>query len=79
MKYNFKEFTSCLKVFIEFQKEWDSEEWNQQYINFKFWLDNIRQEYKDRHDAFQLYHEFAFEFYPGATHETHYYCLNQRK
>ena len=78
MKYGFHNFMAAVSMQLIFRVEWDNDQWNEQYINFKYWLENISSEYRDLHGPHLLYKEFAKEYYQDATEETHDYWLKKQ-
>ena len=77
MKYNFHNFMPAVSLQLTFRVEWDVDQWNEQYINFKIWLGNIHEPYATAKPAHELYKEFAVEFYQDATPDTHDYWLKK--
>lgn len=76
MKYDFHDFIKAVKTVLTFETEWDDEQWNQQYINFKNWLQGVSLSYLAELSIEGQYMEFAEEFYQDATPETHTYWIN---
>lgn len=78
MKATFQNFRYYLEYkMLNFKKdtEWDDEQWNQQYINYKTWLEGCAEDWVRKQITAALYTEFAIEFYQDATEETHDYWL----
>lgn len=75
MSYAFNSFIEELKTILDFRVEWDDEQWNQAYISFKAWLDNVSPAWVEGFSAEELYMEFGAEFYQDAREETHDYWL----
>ena len=72
---NFIKFVSVLKTIMDFRVEWDDEQWNQAYISYKAWLDNVSPAWVEGYSHEELYIEFGAEFYQEATPGTHDYWL----
>jgi len=75
MKYNYNDFIQAIKTYIEFRVEWDDEQLNHQYGNFKEWLKGLDQAWCDRMGAYTLYTEFIIDFYAEANPDTHDYWI----
>ena len=71
----FELFCDELKTIMDFRVEWDDEQWNQAYISFKAWLDNVSPAWVEGFTAEELYMEFGAEYYQDATPDTHDYWL----
>lgn len=75
MKYKYFDFITTVDTQLEFREEWDDDQWNKAYIEFKHWLKGLHPPYVKHCGPHSLYTEFAKEYYCEATPETHDYWL----
>ncbi len=78
---NFNKFCELLKAeAIEFKKdyEWDNDQWNDSYIDFKDSIARSNKEWVAKHTPEELAIDFAREFYQEASVETHDYWPIQK-
>lgn len=74
----FKIFIDTLKKHaLEFHEgcEWDNDDWNDAYINFKECVARWSDKYKENYTSQELAIEFALEFYQDANRYTHNYWV----
>ena len=75
MRYNFNDFKNTVSKCLTFETKWDDDQWNQQYINFKNWLQGISPSYLAGLSIESQYMEFAEDYYLDAKPDTHSYWL----
>lgn len=75
MRYNFHGFRFEVKQVLEFRVEWDNDQWNKQYIEFKNWIENIAPTWFKERGPHTVYRSFAKEYYQDAKPETHDYWI----
>lgn len=71
----FKIFCELVKKVIHFENEWDVNEWNYQYRNFKENLMYYSTEYVVKTETDVIVMEWAKEFYQDATPDSHSYWV----
>lgn len=77
MKYNFNDFVNALKAYMEFRVEWDDEQFNKAYIEFKGWLEHLNSDWISRRGPHTLYTDFIIDYYSEANPDTHDYWIGK--
>ena len=77
MRVNFNNYMKVIKSKLEFRTEWDNDQWNESYSDFKEWCKHIDSEWAAFQDAKNLFSIFAEEFYQDANSDTHDYWLEE--
>jgi len=77
IQMSFTLFVQTVKNILEFEKDWDMEEWNVQYINFKEGINLYSDNYLKKTGTIDLITEWAKEFYQDADYQTHDYWVKK--
>lgn len=77
VQMSFGLFKDTVSKVLEFEKEWDNDEWNTQYINFKHSVTNYSKKYLSETGTITLLAEWAKEYYQDATPDTHCYWVDK--
>lgn len=73
----FDSFIKIIKQVVHFEKDWDVDDWNEQYINFKEGLRYYSKDYLDKTETLTLVRDWAVDFYQDAKPNTHNYWVKK--
>lgn len=77
---NFDLFCLIIKTeVLNFSEEWDNDEWNDAYVNFRHYLEYLMPEFKSKFSERYLAIDWAEGFYCDNTPDTHTFWLKQKK
>lgn len=76
-KMSFDLFKQTMKSILSFKRngEWDNDDWNDAYIEFKESISHWYEEYKKNKTPKELIVEWGTEFFQDAKEETHDYWI----
>jgi len=77
IQMSFDLFVQTVKNVLDFEEDWDTEEWNVQYINFKDGVNYYGKDYLKRTGTIDLITAWAVDFYQDATYQTHDYWVKK--